>query len=103
MAEPRFTALYAFLEREEEEARRLVAAREREREELMARAAASERARSAAAASPSWSLVELLGVGHVPQLEAPRECAAAITEWLGSDGKSAAEAASPLEQLWLAR
>ena len=60
-------------------------------------------ARSAAAASPSWSLVELLGVGHVPQLEAPRECAAAITEWLGSAGKSAAAAASPLEQLWLAR
>ena len=60
-------------------------------------------ARSAAAANPSWSLVELLGVGHVPQLEAPRECAAAITEWLGSDGKSAAEAASPLGQLWLAR
>jgi pimeloyl-ACP methyl ester carboxylesterase len=59
-------------------------------------------ARSAAAANPSWSLVELLGVGHVPQLEAPRECAAAITEWLGSDGKSAAETASPLVKLSLA-
>ena len=53
MAEPRFSALYAFLEREEEAARRVVAAREREREELMARAAHTERARSAAAAAAS--------------------------------------------------
>jgi pimeloyl-ACP methyl ester carboxylesterase len=60
-------------------------------------------ARSAAAANPSWSLIELLGVGHVPQLEAPRECAAAITEWLASDGKSAAEAAAPRHNLLLAR
>ena len=60
-------------------------------------------ARSAAAANPSWSLIELLGVGHVPQLEAPRECATAITEWLASDGKSAAAAAAPLHSLLLAR
>lgn len=60
-------------------------------------------ARNAAAANPSWSLIELLGVGHVPQLEAPRECAAAITEWLASDGRTAAEAAAPLLKLLLAR
>jgi pimeloyl-ACP methyl ester carboxylesterase len=60
-------------------------------------------ARSAAAANPSWSLTELLGVGHVPQLEAPRECAVAITEWLASNGKSAAEAAAPVHNLLLAR
>jgi pimeloyl-ACP methyl ester carboxylesterase len=53
-------------------------------------------ARSAARANPSWSLVELPGVGHVPQLEAPQECAAAIMEWLGSDGLAAAESAAPL-------
>jgi pimeloyl-ACP methyl ester carboxylesterase len=60
-------------------------------------------ARSAAAANPSWSLVELLGVGHVPQLEAPRECALAITEWLAADGSSAAAAAVPAHRLLLAR
>ncbi len=49
-------------------------------------------ARSAARANPSWSLVELPGVGHVPQLEAPRECAAAITEWLASAGQAPAKA-----------
>ncbi len=52
-------------------------------------------ARAAARANPSWSLVVLPGVGHVPQLEAPQECAAAITEWLGSAGRSAAESATP--------
>lgn len=47
-------------------------------------------ARAAARANPSWSLTVLPGVGHVPQLEAPRECATAITEWLGSAGQPAA-------------
>jgi pimeloyl-ACP methyl ester carboxylesterase len=53
-------------------------------------------ARGAARANPSWSLVELLGVGHVPQMEAPQECAAAILEWLGDGGRSAGQAAAPL-------
>lgn len=53
-------------------------------------------ARAVARAHPSWSLTELPGIGHVPQLEAPRECAAAITEWLRSAGRSAAESAAPL-------
>jgi len=48
-------------------------------------------ARSAARANPSWSLVVLPGVGHVPQLEAPRESATAITDWLGSAGRRAME------------
>jgi pimeloyl-ACP methyl ester carboxylesterase len=52
-------------------------------------------ARSAARANPSWSLVVLPGVGHVPQLEAPQDTARAITEWLGSAGRRAAEAAVP--------
>ena len=52
-------------------------------------------ARSAARAHPSWSLVVLSGVGHVPQLEAPRETATAISDWLGSAGRDAAESAIP--------
>ncbi|HBW21535.1 MAG TPA: alpha/beta hydrolase, partial [Actinobacteria bacterium] len=42
----------------------------------------------------AWSLVVLPDTGHVPQLEAPRECAAAIIGWLGSAGHGAAESAS---------
>jgi len=52
-------------------------------------------ARAAARARPSWSLVVLPDVGHVPQLEAPRECADAILAWLGAAGQPAAQAASP--------
>jgi pimeloyl-ACP methyl ester carboxylesterase len=52
-------------------------------------------ARAAARASPSWSLVVLPGVGHVPQLEAPQESAQAISGWLGSAGRRAVEAATP--------
>ncbi len=48
----------------------------------------------AAARGSSWTLAELKGVGHVPQLEAPAETAAVITEWLGSAGRSAAAAAT---------
>jgi pimeloyl-ACP methyl ester carboxylesterase len=46
-------------------------------------------ARVTARANPSWSLVVLDGVGHVPQLEAPVETAGAITAWLASAGRSA--------------
>jgi pimeloyl-ACP methyl ester carboxylesterase len=52
-------------------------------------------ARAAIKAHPSWSLVELAGAGHVPQLEVPEECAAAIITWLTGPGRSAAEAATP--------
>lgn len=52
-------------------------------------------ARAAARANPSWSLVELAGAGHVPQLEVPEECAAAIITWLTGPGRIAAEAATP--------
>jgi pimeloyl-ACP methyl ester carboxylesterase len=55
-------------------------------------------ARSAARANPSWSLVVLPGVGHVPQLEAPRETATAISDWLGSAGRLAAESAIPVRR-----
>jgi len=51
-------------------------------------------ARAAARAHPSWSVVELPGVGHVPQLEVPRETTKLITEWLGSAGLRAAQAAT---------
>jgi pimeloyl-ACP methyl ester carboxylesterase len=51
-------------------------------------------ARAAAHAHPSWSVVVMSGVGHVPQLEVPRDTARLITEWLGSAGLRAAQAAS---------
>jgi pimeloyl-ACP methyl ester carboxylesterase len=51
-------------------------------------------ARAAARANPAWSLVVFPGVGHVPQLEVPRECARAITDWLGSAGRTAADSAA---------
>jgi pimeloyl-ACP methyl ester carboxylesterase len=46
-------------------------------------------ARSAARAHPDWTLEVLPGVGHVPQLEAPRETAELITGWLGPSGRPA--------------
>ncbi len=51
-------------------------------------------ARAAARANPSWTLVVLFNVGHVPQLEAPRDTARAITGWLGSLGPRAVESAT---------
>ena len=47
-------------------------------------------ARIVARAHPDWSLVVLPGVGHVPQLEAPLECATEIREWLSPVGRGAA-------------
>ena len=52
-------------------------------------------ARAAVRAHPSWSLVVLPGVGHVPQLEVPRQTADAVLAWLGSAGQPAAGAAQP--------
>jgi len=43
---------------------------------------------------PSWSVVILPRVGHVPQLEAPRECAAEIIAWLAGHGPSPAQPAA---------
>jgi flagellar export protein FliJ len=60
VAEPRFTALHAFLEREEEVARRLLGARERERAELIARSEACEHGRNAAAAGSTLAQREQL-------------------------------------------
>ena len=51
-------------------------------------------ARIVARAHPAWSLVVLPGVGHVPQLEVPQECATEIREWLGPPGRGAAAAAA---------
>ena len=47
-------------------------------------------ARSAARAHPAWELIEMPGVGHVPQLEASDGTAAAVIGWLGSAGLDAA-------------
>jgi pimeloyl-ACP methyl ester carboxylesterase len=55
-------------------------------------------ARAAARANPAWTLIEMPGVGHIPQLEAPADTASAIIGWLGSGGQDAvheAIAASP--------
>jgi pimeloyl-ACP methyl ester carboxylesterase len=51
-------------------------------------------ARAAARLNPSWRLVELPDVGHVPQLETPRETATEILDWLDSAGEHAARAAT---------
>jgi pimeloyl-ACP methyl ester carboxylesterase len=40
-------------------------------------------ARAAARAHPAWTMIEMPGAGHVPQLEAPGDTACAITNWLG--------------------
>ena len=50
-------------------------------------------ARSAARAHPDWTLAVLPGVGHVPQLEVPRETAQLIIDWLGPDGRPGADLA----------
>ena len=52
-------------------------------------------ARAMTRVNPSWSLVVLPGVGHVPQLESAPDSARVITEWLGSAGRPAAESATP--------
>ena len=43
-------------------------------------------ARAAARANPAWTMIEMPGVGHVPQLEAPDDTAGAIIGWLGAAG-----------------
>jgi pimeloyl-ACP methyl ester carboxylesterase len=53
-------------------------------------------ARAAVRANPSWSMVVLPGVGHVPQLEVPQDTARVITDWLGSAGRHAVHAAAPV-------
>jgi pimeloyl-ACP methyl ester carboxylesterase len=53
-------------------------------------------ARMAAKSHPNWTLAELPDIGHVPQLEAPAQTAAAIKTWLSASGKPAARAASPV-------
>jgi len=50
---------------------------------------------AAARANPAWTLVIMPGVGHVPQLEAARDTAGVITDWLGSGGRRAVQAAAP--------
>jgi pimeloyl-ACP methyl ester carboxylesterase len=52
-------------------------------------------ARAAATGNPGWTLAEITGVGHVPQLESPVSTARAITGWLCAAGRGAAEAATP--------
>jgi pimeloyl-ACP methyl ester carboxylesterase len=51
-------------------------------------------ARAAARQNPSWTLTVLHDLGHVPQLEAPRDTANAILDWLDSAGKPAVRAAT---------
>ncbi len=52
-------------------------------------------ARAAARANPAWTMIEMPGVGHVPQLEAPDDTASAIIGWLGAAGQPATQAVSP--------
>ncbi len=43
---------------------------------------------------PSWRLVILPDIGHVPQLESPQQTGEAILEWLNAQGRPAVDAAS---------
>jgi len=52
-------------------------------------------ARAAARANPAWTMIEMPGVGHLPQLEASHDTASAIIGWLGAAGQAAAQEASP--------
>jgi pimeloyl-ACP methyl ester carboxylesterase len=52
-------------------------------------------ARATARANPSWTLVVLPGVGHVPQLEAAHDSAKVIMNWLDGPGRPAVESATP--------
>ena len=52
-------------------------------------------AQAAARANPAWTMIEMPGAGHVPQLEAPGDTASAIIGWLGAAGQPATRAASP--------
>ena len=52
-------------------------------------------ARAAARANPAWTMIEMPGVGHIPQLEAPDDTASAIIGWLAAAGLPAARAVSP--------
>jgi pimeloyl-ACP methyl ester carboxylesterase len=51
-------------------------------------------ARATARLNPSWKLVELPDIGHVPQLETPQKAATVILDWLDSAGEPAARAAA---------
>jgi pimeloyl-ACP methyl ester carboxylesterase len=52
-------------------------------------------ARAVGRANPAWSVREFPGVGHVPQLEVPRQTACTALAWLGSAGQRAARMARP--------
>jgi pimeloyl-ACP methyl ester carboxylesterase len=43
-------------------------------------------ARAAARTNPAWTMIEMPGVGHVPQLEAPGDTFSAIVGWLDHVG-----------------
>ncbi|UBU18921.1 alpha/beta hydrolase [Nonomuraea gerenzanensis] len=45
---------------------------------------------------PTWPLEVLLGVGHLPQLEAPHETAEAVLRWLRATRHATSAAAHPL-------
>lgn len=53
-----------------------------------------ESARATAAVRPDWTYVEFDDLGHVPQIEAPKQTADAILSWLAGPGAPAAAAAS---------
>ena len=56
-------------------------------------------ARATARLNPSWELVELPDIGHVPQLETPRRTATVILDWLDSAGEHAARMATTGRQI----
>ena len=55
---------------------------------------AMAKTKAAALANPSWSLIVLHDVGHVPQLEAPEDTARAVLDWFEADGHHAVQVAT---------
>jgi len=56
-------------------------------------------ARAAARANPGWTLIEIPGTGHAPQLEAPADTASAVTGWLDAAGGGSVRGDEPVPVL----
>jgi pimeloyl-ACP methyl ester carboxylesterase len=58
-----------------------------DQDKLVPVAAARKLASSRSGRAPRWRYVELQGVGHVPQFEAPQRTADLLLDWLATTGR----------------